>query len=241
VAGAQNLCLQGNRYRVAVRWRTSTANGAGTAVPQSDQTGLFWFFGASNIELIVKMIDGRGLNGFFWTYYGGLSDQEYWITVADTQTGAGRTYHNLPGSLCGLGDVNAFAASGSPDTAGASSVAAAAAPAGACAPGTLCLAGGRFQATVQWTAPGFGTGAGTPLPLTDESGMFWFFDAANVELVVKVIDARTVNGKFWVFYGALSDVQYDLTVTDTTTGLSHTYHNNQGNLCGKGDTGTFPG
>ena len=71
--------------------------------------------------------------------------------------------------------------------------------------------------------------------------MFWFFDPTNVELVVKVIDARTLNGKFWVFYGALSDVQYDLTVTDTTTGFSHTYHNNQGNLCGKGDTGTFPG
>jgi len=241
VPGAQQLCLQGGRFGVAVRWRTSTANGAGTAVPQSDQTGLFWFFDVSNIELIVKMIDGRGLNGFFWTFYGGLSDQEYWITVADTQTGASRTYHNDPGSLCGLGDVNAFAGSGSPVTAG--SQVSAAAPAGTCAPGSLCLFGGRFQASVAWTAPGFGTGSGTgtPLTLTDVSGMFWFFDAANIELVVKVIDARTVNGKFWVFYGALSDVQYDLTVTDTSTGFSHTYHNNQGNLCGKGDTSTFNG
>ncbi|HSS51822.1 MAG TPA: fibronectin type III domain-containing protein, partial [Thermoanaerobaculia bacterium] len=243
VAGAQKLCLQANRFVVSVRWRTSTATGAGTAVPQSDQTGLFWFFDASNIELIVKMIDGRGLNGFFWTYYGGLSDQEYWITVADTQTGASRTYHNDPGSLCGLGDVNAFAGSASPSTAPAPASLIATAPDGTCAPGALCLFGGRFQATVHWTAPGFGSGsgAGTPLPLTDVSGMFWFFDAANIELVVKVIDARTVNGKFWVFYGALSDVQYDLTVTDTATGLSHTYHNNQGNLCGQGDTSTFSG
>jgi len=239
VPGVQQLCLQGGRFGVSVRWRTSTANGAGTAVPQSDQTGLFWFFDASNIELIVKMIDGRGLNGFFWTYYGGLSDQEYWITVADTQTGASRTYHNDPGSLCGLGDVSAFQGSGSPSTA--SSQDSAVASAGACAPGSLCLVGGRFQASVAWTAPGFGSGTGTPLTLTDVSGMFWFFDAANIELVVKVIDARTVNGKFWVFYGALSDVQYDLTVTDTSTGFSHTYHNNQGNLCGKGDTSTFNG
>ncbi len=238
VVGPQILCLQGNRFRVSTRWRTSTATGNGTAVPQSDQTGLFWFFGASNIELIVKMIDGRGLNGFFWTYYGGLSDQEYWITVADTQTGDSRTYHNDPGNLCGRGDVNAFAASGSPSTAAPVTAAD-----GTCAPGALCLLGGRFQATVHWTVPGFGAGSGegTPVPLNDVSGLFWFFDAANIELVVKVIDARTVNGKFWVFYGALSDVQYDLTVTDTATGFSHTYHNNQGNLCGKGDTGTFPG
>jgi hypothetical protein len=241
VPGVQQLCLQGGRFGVSVRWRTNTANGAGTAVTQSDQTGLFWFFDASNIELIVKMIDGRGLNGFFWTYYGGLSDQEYWITVADAQTGASRTYHNDPGSLCGLGDVNAFQGSGSPSTAG--SIVTEAAPDGTCAPGGLCLFGGRFQATVNWSAPGFGSGsgAGTPVTLADLSGMFWFFDAANIELVVKVIDARSVNGKFWVFYGALSDVQYDLTVTDTATGFTHTYHNNQGNLCGQGDTSTFPG
>ncbi|HSS78529.1 MAG TPA: fibronectin type III domain-containing protein [Thermoanaerobaculia bacterium] len=235
---AQSLCLSG-RFEVIVHWRTSSADGVGTAVPQSDQTGLFWFFDASNIELIVKMIDGRGLNGFFWTFYGGLSDQEYWITVADTQTGASRTYHNDPGGLCGLGDVSAFQGSGSPSTAGSQD--SAVVSAGTCAPGSLCLFGGRFQASVAWTAPGFGSGTGTPVPLTDVSGMFWFFDAANIELVVKVIDARTVNGKFWVFYGALSDVQYDLTVTDTSTGFSHTYHNNQGNLCGKGDTSTFNG
>jgi Fibronectin type III domain len=241
VTTAQNLCLQGNRFFVSARWRTSTATGAGTAVPQSDQTGLFWFFDASNIELIVKMIDGRGLNGFFWTYYGGLSDQEYWITVADTQTGATRTYHNDPGSLCGLGDVNAFAGGSTGSSTAAASVATA--PDGTCAPGALCLFGNRFQATVSWVAPSFGSGSGTgtPVSLTDVSGMFWFFDAANIELVVKVIDARTVNGKFWVFYGALSDVQYDLTVTDTATGQSHVYHNNQGNLCGMGDTSTFPG
>ncbi|MBW8876052.1 MAG: fibronectin type III domain-containing protein [Acidobacteria bacterium] len=239
VAGPSNLCLQ-NRFRVSARWRANNTAGNGTAVSQSNQTGLFWFFDASNIELIVKMIDGRGVNNFFWTFYGGLSDVEYWITVTDTQNGASKTYHNDPGSLCGLGDVSAFAG---PSTGSASAPVSveAAVPDKACAAGSLCLFGGRFQATVTWHTPDGHTGAGTPLTLTDVSGMFWFFDPTNVELVVKVIDARTLNGKFWVFYGALSDVQYDLTVTDTTTGFSHTYHNNQGNLCGKGDTGTFPG
>ncbi|HEX3552293.1 MAG TPA: fibronectin type III domain-containing protein [Thermoanaerobaculia bacterium] len=241
VPGPSNLCLQ-NRFRVSVRWRANNTTGSGTAVSQSSQTGLFWFFDASNIELIVKMIDGRGVNNFFWTFYGGLSDQEYWITVTDTTNGTSRTYHNDPGSLCGFGDVNAFTGPSTGAAVGSTSAPVSfAAPDKACAAGSLCLFGGRFQATVNWRTPDGHTGTGTPLTLTDVSGMFWFFDPTNVELVVKVIDARTVNGKFWIFYGALSDVQYDLTVTDTTTGLSHTYHNNQGNLCGQADTGTFPG
>lgn len=238
VGSAGNLCLLGGRFRVAVRFRAQGVPGTGQAVPRSDQTGLFWFFDAANIELIVKMIDGQGVNGFFWTYYGGLSDVEYWITVTDTQKGDTKTYHNPPGSLCGLGDVNAFAHPAA-DTAGELAAPAIASKAG-CAPGTLCLQGGRFQVSVSWKT-GSATGTGTPVPLTDQSGMFWFFDPSNIELVIKVLDARSLNGKFWVYYGALSDVEYDLTVTDTTTGFSHTYHNTQGNLCGKGDTTTFPG
>jgi hypothetical protein len=31
------------------------------------------------------------------------------------------------------------------------------------------------------------------------------------EVLVKVLDGRAVNGKFWVFYGALSNVRYSVT------------------------------
>ncbi|HEX9669687.1 MAG TPA: hypothetical protein VGC93_09405, partial [Thermoanaerobaculia bacterium] len=65
------------------------------------------------------------------------------------------------------------------------------------------------------------------------------FDASNIELVVKVLDGRPLNGKFWFFYGALSDVEYTLRVTDTTTGAVRTYHNAPGNLCGRADTAAF--
>jgi hypothetical protein len=47
-----------------------------------------------------------------------------------------------------------------------------------------------------------------PVKLTDDTGYFWFFDSANIELMTKVVDGRGLNGKFWFFYGALSDVQY---------------------------------
>ena len=64
--------------------------GKGQAVPLTGDTGLFWFFGNSNLELIVKVLDGRPVNGHFWVFYGGLSDVEYRITVTDTTDRASR-------------------------------------------------------------------------------------------------------------------------------------------------------
>src|SRR5436305_362986 len=78
------------------------------------------------------------------------------------------------------------------------------------------------------------------LPSTDQTGFFWFFDPANVELVVKALDGRALNHEFWLFYGALSDVEYWVTVTDGQTGAVRQYHNPPGNLCGRGDTSAFP-
>jgi hypothetical protein len=58
---------------------------------------------------------------------------------------------------------------------------------------------------------------------------------------VKVLDGRPVNGKFWVFYGALSNVEYTVAVTDTDTqtGLRRTYRNPSGRFASVADTGAF--
>jgi hypothetical protein len=98
--------------------------------------------------------------------------------------------------------------------------------AGACAPAehALCL-GGRFEVRASWRdASGNGAEA-TAVPLTTDTGTFWFFDAANVELVVKVLEACVLNDRFWLFAGGLTDVEVVLTVTDTTTGAAREYHN----------------
>ena len=90
-------------------------------------------------------------------------------------------------------------------------------PASTCVPNatTLCLNGNRFQAQVSWRVASQGTaGNGTAISLSGDTGYFWFFSSGNVELVVKALDGRAVNGYFWIFYGALSDVEYTLTVTD---------------------------
>ncbi|MEO8188965.1 MAG: hypothetical protein ABI682_01380 [Acidobacteriota bacterium] len=38
-----------------------------------------------------------------------------------------------------------------------------------------------------------------------------------MELVIKVVDGRAFNDKFWVFYGALSDFQYTITRSPSRT------------------------
>ena len=39
------------------------------------------------------------------------------------------------------------------------------------------------------------TGAAESRPLTNDTGLLWFFDSANVEMVIKVIDGCAVNGR----------------------------------------------
>lgn len=196
------------------------------------------------------------VDGNFWFFYGALSNVEYWLTVTDTVTGAVRRYLNPQGQLASVGDTEAFGPQGAfsivaPATAPAqiapvtafarTAVEAATQSAGICQPGPelLCLNGNRFAITVAWQDFSGRTGAGMAAGLTSDTGTFWFFDAASVELMLKVLDGRAVNGKFWVFFGALSDVAYTVTVQDTVTGNFRTYTNPAGRFASVADTMAF--
>ncbi|HSS48694.1 MAG TPA: hypothetical protein VLX28_07090, partial [Thermoanaerobaculia bacterium] len=95
-------------------------------------------------------------------------------------------------------------------------------------PTSLCLSGGRFQVDVAWKTRDGNTGVGQAVPLTADTGYFWFFGASNVEMIIKVLNACTFNQKFWVYAGGLTDVETTIHVTDTMTGASRTYMNPQG-------------
>ena len=103
----------------------------------------------------------------------------------------------------------------------------------------LLLNNSRFQITAKWKDFQNNTGCGTAVPISADTGYFWFFNSANVELVIKALDGRGVNNHFWIFYGALSNVEYDITVKDTVTGATKTYHNNSGSFGSVGDTAAF--
>ncbi len=292
--GAGFLCLRDGRFEVQAHWTNPDREadfGVGTAIPLaiSDESGMFWFFNADNIELVTKVLDGRSINDHFWVFFGALSDVEYWVTVNDTSTGEARTYHNRPKEVCGQSDTSAFlrplesSASASPASAAASSgrgsdweriwgrepgvlgvdllpmnaasfavgEPAAAAPeqgSGVCEPSAerLCLLEDRFAVAVDLIDPNVEDPAERervarvlPSLTTRETGFFWFFNDENVELAVKMLDGRAINGRFWLLYGGLSDVEYAITVTDTWTGLARVYRNEAGSICGEVDTGAF--
>lgn len=246
--GDERLCLSGGRFQVEVTWQDFAGNtGRGTAVPLTTDTGYFWFFDAANVELTLKVLDGRGVNGHHWVFYGALSSVEYVVTVTDTETGVVKTYLNPSGILASVADTSAFR-TGSATIAGATRTPthhADSSPAGVlsgpcvASSSRLCLQGGRFAVEAAWTDFAGNSGTGTAVRLTGDTGYFWFFGESNVEVVLKVLDGRPVNGKFWVFYGALSSVQYTLTVTDTETGLQKQYHNPSGRLASIADTSAF--
>jgi hypothetical protein len=59
----------------------------------------------------------------------------------------------------------------------------------------------------------------------NQGGVFHFFDARNPEIMVKVLDGCASNGRIWVFFAALTNVGFDLTVRDLKTGAEKSYVN----------------
>lgn len=90
---------------------------------------------------------------------------------------------------------------------------------------TLCLHGARFRVTAAWRTDDGSNGAGRAVQLTNDAGYFWFFDAANVEVLVKMVDACSFNDRFWVFSAGLTNVRVDLDVLDTVPEAGKSYLN----------------
>ena len=104
-------------------------------------------------------------------------------------------------------------------------------PAGSCVPGpeTVCLQDSRYAVTVEWRDGAGGSGAGRVVHAgTNDSGMFSFFDRANWEVLIKVLDGCSANGQVWVFGGSTTDLGYVIRVTDTATGAVKEYRNEPG-------------
>ncbi|QQR75729.1 MAG: SBBP repeat-containing protein [Holophagales bacterium] len=122
VETATALCLNGNRFQVTARFDAGGGNaGVAQAVQLTADTGYLWFFASSNVEVVVKVLNGCGLGGHYWVFAGGLTDVNVVMTVTDTGTGAVRTYTNQPHTkFQPIQDTSAFAtcssqASASPD------------------------------------------------------------------------------------------------------------------------------
>nr|HRC84316.1 trypsin-like peptidase domain-containing protein [Thermoanaerobaculia bacterium] len=68
---------------------------------------------------------------------------------------------------------------------------------------TACLVGNRFKVEVSYQTgpPQNLSGQAMVAPAgTDNSGLFYFFNGDNWEMLLKVLDACSLNNRFWVFY-----------------------------------------
>jgi hypothetical protein len=97
---ATTLCLNEGRFQLDARWRRSTdlVSTTATAIALTPDTGYFWFFGSSNIEVVTKVLNACHVNGSTWVFAAGLTNVEVFLTVVDTDTGAVQAYENPAGT-----------------------------------------------------------------------------------------------------------------------------------------------
>ncbi len=111
VAGTETLCITNSRFRTEVAWRTAADTGRGQAVtiPTAPASGLFYFFGPDNIELLVKVLNACVFDRY-WVFYSATTNVEFALTVTDTQTGKVKSYFNpLNRAAPPVQDTDAFA------------------------------------------------------------------------------------------------------------------------------------
>ncbi len=114
VADPQTLCIGQGRFRVTIDWHTPAGNGGhGQAVPlpSAPDSGLFYFFSSTNVEMLVKVLNAC-VDPFqrYWVFYAATTNVELAMVVTDTQTGKTRGYHNLLNQVAvPVQDTGAFA------------------------------------------------------------------------------------------------------------------------------------
>ncbi len=247
---AETLCLHDGRYELQADWWTGDGNsGLAKVVPKATRdSGLFRFFDADNWEILIKVLDGCPVSGHHWVYGASTTDLGYKIRVRDTATDDAKTYRNEPGRPApAITDGRAFPGACEADvsspiafpdwrlqgTPGKELVPVSlvsGSESGCVTNGTsLCLADGRFEVKVGWSTAGGGEGSASAVPGgTNNSGLFYFFDPDNWEMLIKVLDGCAINGHYWVYSAAATDLGLDITVTDTATGARWTYEKGPG-------------
>jgi 6-phosphogluconolactonase len=259
---ANGQCLLGGRFLVEALYQDANGNaGLANVVPITTDTAYLWFFSSTNVEVVVKLVNGCGLGNHFWVFAGGLTNVHVTLRVTDTATGAVR-YYEVPFGppFTPIQDTNAFgtcsaraaADEGNPGNEDAEALAALSKSAiadvnsrlaalaadrlaaqqadafpGSCTASAtvMCLNNGRFKVSATFDAGASGSGNAQAVGLTADTGYLWFFNASNVEAIVKVLNGCGLNSHYWVFAGGLTNVQVTLTVKDTPTGITRTYTN----------------
>jgi hypothetical protein len=244
-AGGKQLVLAGSRVKVTVDWRNPYSGETGTAyvLPQDDKFGFFYYADPSNPEVFVKVLDFG--SGSALCFVGGLTDFYYKVTFTMLRTGQTLVFEKPPYQYVGFVDATTLKYAGTPGAPAESLVSsggmtfvgalatgeAASSPKAvsveraksgiaeplAAAPQSLAFSSGRVSVTVDWRNPYSGeTGRAYGIPKADQYGFFYYTDASNPEVFVKVLDFGAGNAL--VFVGGLTDFYYKVTFKVVRTG-----------------------
>ncbi len=247
VEGPTTMCLDGGRFRVEVDWRDHIDQIGDAKVVDfgSNNSGLLWFFNPENWEMLIKVLDGCGINDRYWVFSAATTDVEYNLEVTDCWVGATSVYSNPLGTASpAITDTDAFASCSAPPPAGLALRGPGEQSAGlvrsATAGGSgfekqgdcvssdteMCLDHNRFKVELEWQDYDSNVGSGRVVA-TDSvnSGLLWFFNDSNWEVLIKVLDGCGINGHYWVFFAATTTVEFTLRVTDTETDTVMEYEN----------------
>jgi hypothetical protein len=235
------LCLSEGRFLVDATWtRPDGESGIAHAAALTADSGYFWFLEPGNVEIAVKTLNGCATNRHYWFFGGGLTNLQVEIHVIDTTTNQTKTYSNAQGHpFQPVTDTAAFStcpaaaeALGDPEEPAQGYSAALPAleqtpplPTGCASTDTLLCIDGRFSIQATWQTASGKSGTAHPVNLGSESGYFWFFDPANVELIVKALNACAIGQGNWFFAAGMTTVGVHVIVTDTFTGAIQVYDN----------------
>lgn len=110
-ANPASIDLNHGRFRVSAIWRTPNGeSGEAHPVALTEETAYFWFFDPSNVEVVLKVLDGCSFSNRLWVFAGGLTDVAVFLRVEDLSTGVTKTYSNPLGTaFAPVQDTAAFA------------------------------------------------------------------------------------------------------------------------------------
>ena len=86
----------GDIFQVTVAWTDYLGEeGFGREVPGGSQESVnLWFFDPDNWEMLIKILDGCGINNHYWVLFAATTSVEFKVTVTHVPTGAQRVYTN---------------------------------------------------------------------------------------------------------------------------------------------------
>jgi hypothetical protein len=106
-------------------------------------------------------------------------------------------------------------------------------------PGPLLLSSDHVGVEVAYRDQRTGkSGVATALPQRDAFGYFYFFDAQNPEVFVKVLDFGP-SRPFLLFWGGLTDLEYTVTFSSIATGQNVSFKKPAGSVVGGADASSL--